>query len=231
MKNRKLGRALVIAGLIAVVVSIVWWEASYDATLRALGRNLKISHPMDCLLLFTGQCAQAKAAVFSGTWPAYNPAALWLSFAILLAGLIAVYRSAPLGPYPVTPAGEPKLFIGKLEPFYAWVRDLGWPLVRIAVGADILTHGVRKLMEGTLAAFAVSSMERRGIHFNVAYLIWFNETVAAVLLALGLFTRFFAAVLAIEFAVVTYTVFPNGYVISNPGGGWGYPLLMGALCL
>jgi putative oxidoreductase len=230
MHNRKLGRALVIAGLIGVLLSIVWWEASYDAAFRALGRNLKISHPMDCLVLFTGPCAQDKAAILSGLWPAYNPLALWLSFAVLLAGLVVVYRSAPLGPYPVTPAGEPRLFIGKLEPFYAWVRDLGWPLVRIAVGGDILTHGVRKLMEGTIAAFAVSSMERRGIHFNVAYLIYFNETVAAVLLALGLFTRFIAAVLAIEFAVVTYTVFPNGYVISNPGGGWGYPLLMGALC-
>ena len=111
------------------------------------------------------------------------------------------------------------------------MRDLGWPLVRIAVGGTILTHGVRKLMEGTIAAFAVSSMERRGIHFNVAYLVWFNETVGAVLLALGLFTRFIAASLAIQFAVITYTVFPNGYVVSNAGGGWGYPLLVGALCL
>ena len=231
MNNRRLGHALVIAGLIAVLLSIVWWEASYDATFRALGRNLKISHPMDCLLLFTGPCAQAKAAVISGTWPAYNPAALWLSFLVLLAGLVVVYRSPPPGPYPVTPPGEPKLLIGRLEPFYAWVRDLGWPLVRVAVGGTLLTHGVRKVMEGTIAAFAVSSMERRGIHFNVAYLVWFNETIGAVLIALGLFTRFIAAAVAIEFAVITYTVFPNGYVISNSGGGWGYPLLVGALCL
>lgn len=231
MNNRKLGRVLVIAGLIGILLSIVWWEASYDATFRALGRNLKISHPLDCLLLFTGPCAQAKAAVISGQWPAYNPVALWLSLAVLLAGLVIVYRSAPLGPYPVTPPGEPKLFIGKLEPFYAWVRDLSWPLVRLAVGGTLLTHGVRKLMEGSITAFAVSSMERRGIHFNFAYLIWFNETVAAVLIALGLFTRFIAAVLAIEFAVITYFVFPNGYVVSNAGGGWGYPLLMGLLCL
>ena len=39
-----------------------------------------------------------------------------------------------------------------------------------------------------------------------------------------------AASLAIEFAVITYTVFPNGYVVINPGGGWGYTLLVGALC-
>jgi putative oxidoreductase len=231
MNNRKLGRVLVVAGLIVVLLSIVWWEASYDAAFRALGRNLKISHPLDCLLSFTGQCAQAKAAIISGQWPAYNPVALWLSLAVLLAGLVIVYRSAPLGPYPVTPPGEPKLFIRKLEPFYAWVRDLSWPLVRLAVGGTLLTHGVRKLIEGSIAAFAVSSMERRGIHFNFAYLIWFNETVAAVLIALGLFTRFIAAALAIEFAVITYFVFPNGYVVSNAGGGWGYPLLMGLLCL
>src|SRR4051794_37200344 len=98
MNNRRFGHALVIVGLIAVVTSIVWWEASYDAAMRALGRNLKISHPMDCLVLFTGQCAQAKAAVLSGAWPAYNPLALWLSLAVLIAGLVVVYRSAPLGP-------------------------------------------------------------------------------------------------------------------------------------
>ena len=230
MNNRKLAHALVIAGLIAVLVSIVWWEASYDAGMRALGRNMKISHPLDCLFLFTGQCAQAKAAVISGQWPGYSPAAPWLSPALVVAGLVAVYRSAPLGPYPLTPPGEPKLLIGKLEPLYAWVRELGWPLVRIAVGGTILTHGVRKLMEGSIAAFAVGSMQRRGIHPDVAYLIWFNETVGALCIALGLFTRFMAASLAIEFAVITYTVFPNGYVVINPGGGWGYTLLVGALC-
>jgi putative oxidoreductase len=230
MNNRKLGHALVIVGLIAVLVSIVWWEASYDAAMRVLGRNMKISHPLDCLFLFTGPCAQTKAAVISGQWPAYNPVALWLSLCVFVAGLVVVYRSAPLGSYPITPSGEPKLLIGKLEPLYAWVRNLSWPLVRIAVGGTILTHGVRKLMEGSIAAFAVGSMQRRGIPYDVAYLIWFNETVAALCIALGLFTRFMAASLAIEFAVITYTVFPNGYVVVNPGGGWGYPLLVGALC-
>jgi putative oxidoreductase len=230
MNKRKQGHALVIAGLVAILLSVAWWEASYDAALRALGRNLKISHPTDCLLLFNAACGQAKTTVLSGLWPAYNPLALWLSLGVLLAGLVAIYRSMPAGPYPVTPSGEPKLFIGKLEPFYAWVRDLGWPLVRLAVGGTILTHGIRKIMEGTIAAFAVSSMERRGIHFNIAYLVWFNETVAAVCIGLGLFTRFMAASLAIQLAVVTYTVLPNGYVVSNAGGGWGYPLLMGVLC-
>jgi putative oxidoreductase len=230
MHNRKLGHTLVIVGLIGILVSIVWWEASYDAAMRALGRNMKISHPLDCLLLFTGACAQAKAAVISGLWPAYNPVALWLSLAVLVAGLVVVYRSAPLGPSPITPPGEPKLLIGKLEPLYAWVRDLSWPLLRIAVGGTLMTHGIRKMMETTIAAFAVGSMARRGIEPNVAYLIWFNETVAAACIALGLLTRFMAASLAIEFAVITYTVFPNGYTVSNPGGGWGYHLLVGALC-
>jgi putative oxidoreductase len=230
MSKRRRGHALVIGGLTAILLSIVWWEASYDAAMRALGRNMKINHPLDCVLLFTGPCAQAKAAVLSGWWPAYNPLALWLSFALLLAGLVVVYRSEPLGPYPVTPPGEPKLFIGKLEPFYAWERDLSWPLVRIAVGGTILTHGVRKLLDSSIAVFAVNSMERRGIYYDVAYLIWFNETIGALCVAMGLFTRFMAASLAIEFAVICYTVFPNGYQVTNPGGGWGYILLVGALC-
>ena len=121
MQDRKRGRALVIAGLIAILLSFVWWEAAYDATFRALGRNLKISHPMDCLLLFTGPCAQDKAAVLSGLWPAYNPLALWLSFAVLLAGLVVVYRSAPLGLIRSRPPASPSSS-SALEPFIR--RDL-----------------------------------------------------------------------------------------------------------
>lgn len=226
---RNLGRTLVILGLLGIVGSIVWWEASYDAALRAVGRNIDISHPLGCVLFPTAACAQAKAAAIFGTWPAYSPLALWLALVVIAAGLVMIYRSPPLAVAPVTPAGEPRLFIPKLEGFYAWVRDLSWPIVRIAVGGTVLVSGIRKLLEGSFAAFAAGSMARRGIDPSVAYLIYFNETIGAFLLMCGLFTRFVAASLAIEYAIITYTVLPNGYSANNPRGGWAYILLMGTL--
>lgn len=230
MAARNLGRTLVIVGILAIMASIVWWEASYDATLRALGRNLKISHPLSCLLFSSAECIQAKATALLGKWPGYNPLAIWLSLAIVVAGLVVIYRSAPVGPAPVTPAGEPKLLFAKLEPFYAWARDLSWPIVRLVVGGLLWGGGIRKLTEGTFAGFAANSMARRGIDPSIAYYVYFNETIGAALMMLGLFTRFVAALLAIELAIVTYVVLPNGFVVSNPGGGWAYPFMLGALC-
>ena len=117
----------------------------------------------------------------------------------------------------------------KLEPFYAWVRDLSWPIVRLVVGGTILVGGIRKLMEGTFAGFAANSMARRGIDPSIAYYVYFNETIGAICMMFGLFTRFVAALLAIEFAIVTYVVLPNGYAVINPGGGWAYTFMLGVL--
>jgi putative oxidoreductase len=230
MAARNLGRTLVIVGILGIMASIVWWEASYDATLRGLGRNLKISHPLACLLFTSAQCTQDKATAIFGSWPGYDPLALWLSFAVVLAGLVVIYRSAPVGPAPVTAPGEPTLLFAKLEPFYAWVRDLSWPIVRFTVGGILLVGGIRKLVEGTFAGFAANSMARRGIDPAIAYYVYFNETIGAALMMLGLFTRFAAALLAVELAVVTYVVLPNGYSTTSPGGGWVYPFMLGALC-
>src|SRR4051794_6303249 len=113
MQARNLGRGLVIAGVTALIASIVWWEATHDAFIRAQKRDLKVDHPLDCLVIFSDRCTQAKpaAGLFSGA-SGYTPLALWLGLALVVAGLTVVYRSKPLGPYPATPAGEPKLLIG-----------------------------------------------------------------------------------------------------------------------
>src|SRR5262249_34770073 len=125
-------------------------------------------------------------------------------------------------------AVEPKPLIPALEPFYQWVRELSWPLIRLTVGGTLLVHGIVKLMGPGIAVFAQNSMARRGIEpaLLVAYLIYFLETVGATAIMVGLFTRFFAAAIAIELAVITFAVdWHNGYGSTRPGGGWEYPLL------
>ena len=100
----------------------------------------------------------------------------------------------------------------------------------VATGT-LLVHGINKLMGPGVVAFA-QGLARRGIEPSLpfAYWIFFAETIGAIMVMLGLFTRFFAAAIAIEFCVITFVAhWPNGYGWTNPRGGWEYPLMWGLL--
>lgn len=128
---------------------------------------------------------------------------------------------------------EPRPLIPALAAFYSVARDLSYPLFRITVGATMLVHGWGKLTTGTgVAAFAASSLAKRGFEpaLPLAYLIYANETIGALCLVLGLFTRFWAAALAIELAVLTFGIFmPHGFGWTSAGGGGEYPLMWGLI--
>jgi len=129
-------------------------------------------------------------------------------------------------------AAEPRPIIPALAPFYVFARDASYPLIRATIGGTLLVHGIIKLMGPPIAVFAQNSMAQRGIHpaLLVAYIVFINETIGAVCVILGLFTRFFAASIAIEMAVITFLVFlPHGYGWTRPSGGFEYPLLWGLL--
>src|SRR5262245_36990139 len=134
-------------------------------------------------------------------------------------------------------AGEPNPIIPPLALFYLHARDLGWLVVRLTAGGMLLVHGIIKVMPMTergfaavIEAFAVGSLARRGIEpaLYFAYAVFFIETIGAVLIILGLFTRFIAAAAAIEFAVITFIAhWPAGFAASR--GGWEYPLFWGLI--
>ena len=134
-------------------------------------------------------------------------------------------------------AREPKLIIPALAAFYAQTRDLSWLVIRLTAGGMLLVHGIMKVMPmseqgitATIKAFAAGSMARRGIEPAIvaAYAVILLETIGAVLIMLGLFTRFIAAAAAIQFAVITFVAhFPQGFTWSK--GGWEYPLFWGLI--
>ena len=128
-------------------------------------------------------------------------------------------------------AGEPDLVFPALAPFYAWVRNLSYLLMRLTVGGILLVHGIVKVMGPGVTGVA-AGLAKRGLEPSLpfAYLIIFNETIGAICLVLGLFTRPIAASIAIEFLVITFVAhFPNGFAFSSPGGGWEYPFMWGVL--
>jgi putative oxidoreductase len=89
---------------------------------------------------------------------------------------------------------EPKLLFPQLKPFYDFVEPLTWPFIRLTVGLMILPHGIPKLMAG-VSATASFALVKRGIApaEPLAVVLIILETVGGLCVALGLFTRFFAA--------------------------------------
>lgn len=109
-------------------------------------------------------------------------------------------------------ANEPKLLFSGLAGFYAAVSDLWYPMIRVAAGALLLYHGLDHLVHGLGASAA--SMAKNGFALPMAAAVsaMILETIGAAAVALGLFTRFFAAAIAIEMAVIAFVVqMPRGF--------------------
>jgi putative oxidoreductase len=127
-------------------------------------------------------------------------------------------------------SAEPRPVIGSLAGFYTYAPDLSYLLVRVTAGGMLLVHGIIKLMNTTVTAFAAGSLAKRGIEpaLPLAYLVWFLETVGAICIILGLFTRVFAVAVGIQFLVITFHAhWPQGFTWSR--GGWEYPLFWGLI--
>jgi len=127
--------------------------------------------------------------------------------------------------------GEAKLLYPGLDGFYASMLPIVETFVRVVVGIMFLVHVSAKFKLGA-AAVAANVFAKNGIEPALvwAYVIMFLEAVGGVCLIIGLFTRFFAAALAIEMLVALLFVhLPKGYAAG--GGGYEYVLLIGAVCL
>ena len=126
--------------------------------------------------------------------------------------------------------GDPKLLIPQLRSFYDWVNPLSWLLVRVTGGLMLLPHGWPKFVAG-ISATAAATLAKRGIQpaEPLAVVLIALETLGGLCIALGLFTRFWAAAVTIEMAVITYQYLPAGFGWTKPG--YEYPLMWGLIML
>jgi len=125
------------------------------------------------------------------------------------------------------PAGETKLLYPGLAGFYESWRDIAFTLVRVVAGYNLFMHGWVKLSGPGLAG-VTGYMTKQGLEpssvFAAAAI--FLESVGALCIIVGLFTRFFAAALAIELLIALLVVhLKNGFGIGQ--GGYEYVLLFG----
>jgi len=90
---------------------------------------------------------------------------------------------------------EPKLVLPFLKPLYDVLVPLAWPLVRCTVGINLAVHGWAKLLRA-IEIFGGAPPEPD----SVPWLIWLviTEFFAGIAVTLGLFTRVFAPLAALE---------------------------------
>jgi putative oxidoreductase len=123
-----------------------------------------------------------------------------------------------------------KLLYPGLTGFYESALPIAETFLRIVIGVMFVIHVSGKLTAGP-AAVAANVMSKNGLEPAIlwAYVIIFLELVGGICLIIGLFTRFFAAALAIEMLIALLVVhLPRGYAAG--GGGYEYVLLIGAAC-
>jgi putative oxidoreductase len=96
-------------------------------------------------------------------------------------------------------------------------------LLRLSLGVLFLAHGAMKLFvftpAGTAAFFA-----SLGLPPALAYLAILAELVGGALLVGGVLTRWAAlALVPLMLGTIIFDHGANGWVFSNPGGGWEFP--------
>jgi len=123
---------------------------------------------------------------------------------------------------------EPRPLIPGFDRLYAVLVPLSWPVVRLAVGGILAVHGWGKLVN---FSGAIPNYVKLGYHQPalIVAILLVIEFFGGVAIALGLFTRFFAAAAAIEMAELTFDIYlSNGFGWRN--SGYEYVLMWGLLC-
>jgi putative oxidoreductase len=139
------------------------------------------------------------------------------------------YRRAANKGHATMNGSSTRLIYPGLAGFYASWRDVADTLVRVIVGIMFLVHVSGKFKMGA-AAVGANFMAKNGLEPGLAfaYAAMLLESVGGVCIIIGLFTRFFAAALAIEMAIALIFVhLPKGYAAG--AGGYEYVLLIGAV--
>jgi putative oxidoreductase len=126
---------------------------------------------------------------------------------------------------------ETKLVFPALAALYESCAPYSYAIMRFATGAVLVPHGVNKILNTPIAKFA-PNIAAKGLPLPeaLAYLTYFAESVAAVCLAIGLFTRIAAAMIGIEMIVIVILFqWQFGYFWTNRG--YEFALLWALLCI
>lgn len=104
----------------------------------------------------------------------------------------------------------------------------GATLLRLALGLLFIVHSAYlKLVVFTLPG-TVAFFESLGLPGLTAHAVIAAEIVGGVLLLLGIRVTEAASILTVVALGATWAHLPSGWLFSNEGGGWEYPLFLAA---
>jgi putative oxidoreductase len=128
--------------------------------------------------------------------------------------------------------GRERLLWRHLKPYLEIVmnvernKEYGIALLRVSLGIMFIAHSVvLKHFTFTLPGTA-GYFESIGLPGFLAYVVFGMEAVGGILLVLGVRTREVAAALIPILVGAFWVHSGNGWVFSNAGGGWEYPLYL-----
>jgi putative oxidoreductase len=111
--------------------------------------------------------------------------------------------------------------------------DLGKLLLRIAVGALMLFHGVGKLRHGV--GWLTDELVAHHLPGFIAYGVFVGEVLGPILVLAGFFTRLAALAIAMDMVVAVYLEHTSQLVRLGPSGGYALELqafyFLGALAI
>lgn len=109
--------------------------------------------------------------------------------------------------------------------------EVGTFILRVALGSVLLAHSVYlKLMVFTLPGTA-QFFASIGLPGFLAYAVFAVEAVAGIALILGIKTRLFSALVIPVLLGATWAHASSGWLFTNAGGGWEYPLILTFMAL
>ena len=107
--------------------------------------------------------------------------------------------------------------------------DFGAFISRVSLGVVLLMHSAYlKLMVFTLPGTA-AFFGSLGLPEFSAYIVFSIEVIAGIALILGVKTRVFSALVIPVLAGATWAHSGSGWLFTNTGGGWEYPLFLTAM--
>jgi putative oxidoreductase len=100
--------------------------------------------------------------------------------------------------------------------------DIAKLLLRLALGALMLFHGVAKITGGV--AWLPRMLEAQGMPGWFAYGVYIGEVLAPVLVILGWYSRVGAGIIAVNMVFAVLLAHRADLLTLNRGGGWALEL-------
>jgi len=108
------------------------------------------------------------------------------------------------------------------------IQQHGALVLRLALGTMFIAHSLYlKAVVFTLPGTA-RFFESLGLPAASAYVVFAAEAIGGVLLILGVKSREVAAVLIPVLLGAAWAHWKNGWLFTNAGGGWEYPVFLAA---